>query len=75
MKVFSFIGFFSVITRAEWSHSSYWDGCWWLGGGEGGGEFQNVLESVVERGLIGKRDSGGGMVGGVVGREDSEIGH
>lgn len=45
------------------------------GWGEGGGEFQNVLESVVERGLIGKRDSGGGMVGGVVGREDSEIGH
>lgn len=35
MKVFSFIGFFSVITRAEWSHSSYWDGCSGLVGGGG----------------------------------------
>lgn len=26
MKVFSFIGFCSVITWAEWSHSNYWDG-------------------------------------------------
>lgn len=34
MKVFSFIGFCSVITRAEWSHSSYWDGWWGGGGGE-----------------------------------------
>lgn len=33
MKVFSFIGFCSVITWAEWSHSNYWDG-WGGGGGE-----------------------------------------